>query len=414
MSDWYPEAQKAIELCEGWSRKVKADATLSACELFLFGSAIYERGEQFDLLQSDLDVVCLLPAKKSIPDRVALLQGLHQMKLDLEIAMIRDPLPKSLVRSAAQISPALKDGEWYDTRKGLDHLFRVLGDRQGEHDQLEQLYRKVSIRRGGRGQKEALTPIDQLLLAEILFDEALKGEIEEVVRWELRLQDDVHSVESLRTAVAAIERLAPRSYLEGYRYGSIILQLRSPKSTFELVAKLHGLNVLSDVLGVRVLDLRIVSEVVHEPDAEGRVGRLLRYLEDWNASGSGDWHGIEERLANHINGVLLTDPELADAEVSRDVSLSGPGERELDFLLRWTEPSGKTSEAIGIEVTTSRSLGSFFEKATRFLDVGRPLILVFVLPEFLRGKVTNEAARLETLNPNIHVVIHTLLSSSEG
>ena len=57
MGDWTAEAQAAIDLCTSWAHSVPQ----SVCaDLFLFGSAIYKAGEQFDPLSSDLDIIVVI------------------------------------------------------------------------------------------------------------------------------------------------------------------------------------------------------------------------------------------------------------------------------------------------------------------------------------------------------------------
>jgi len=86
-----------------------------------------------------------------------------------------DPLPKELMRATAQAWTEVPQGEWYDTRHGLDSIFENLKSRQAEHSDIGDLYERVSVRRGGRGQKLDLSPADQLLLTELLFDQASAG-----------------------------------------------------------------------------------------------------------------------------------------------------------------------------------------------------------------------------------------------
>jgi hypothetical protein len=92
-----------------------------------------------------------------------------------------DPLPKELMRTTAQAWAAAPHGEWYDTLHGLDSIFVNLKSRQAEHSDIQTLYKRVSVRRGGRGKKLDLSPTDQLLLAELLFDQASSGATESVV-----------------------------------------------------------------------------------------------------------------------------------------------------------------------------------------------------------------------------------------
>ncbi len=82
-----------------------------------------------------------------------------------------DPLPKDLMRAAALVIK-VPEGEWYDTRHGLEAIFENLKARRSEHGEIQDLYDRVSVRRGGRGKKLDLSPSDQVLLTELLFDQA--------------------------------------------------------------------------------------------------------------------------------------------------------------------------------------------------------------------------------------------------
>src|SRR5205085_231691 len=66
--------------------KVVADLP---CRLFLFGSAIYKSGEQFDREYSDLDIACLLSGPSTALKRFYAFKTLHVHKANLELDMIR-------------------------------------------------------------------------------------------------------------------------------------------------------------------------------------------------------------------------------------------------------------------------------------------------------------------------------------
>ena len=264
LSDWTREAAVAIELCERWANRVLSELQGG---LYLFGSAIYKGGEQFDATYSDLDLVYVFPQGTGALDRCSRLKALFEHKKQLELDLVpalhrvscdepgvslvpvtslelqvnvhksgarsffdrnlfydlgakveslgipsagtsaikddrrqaleyvqklrneflsvsanalgglkefsgSDPIPKALLRSAAQLVPDAAEGEWYDTRLGLEFMHGILSDRRTEHDVFKQLFDKISVRRGGRGRGENLTAFDQMLLAEMLFDNA--------------------------------------------------------------------------------------------------------------------------------------------------------------------------------------------------------------------------------------------------
>jgi len=257
-------AKSAVALCEKWAAKVVAELP---CELFLFGSAIYKQGEQFNNESSDLDIVVIFPEPTSAIARVSFLQRLGEHKAGLELDMIPalartsctvagssivaitqfelkanihksgvrqfftksffydliykkqidglanagtkalrdedrysieyvqrvrnnflarsangsggvsaydgpDPLPKELMRMAAQRLDGLPYGESFDTRHGLDAISESLSARKAEGSEIKDLHKCVSVRRGARGKHPHLSPANQLLVNELLFDQA--------------------------------------------------------------------------------------------------------------------------------------------------------------------------------------------------------------------------------------------------
>src|SRR5262245_36511699 len=72
-------------MCEEWAVKVRSELP---CRLFLFGSAIYKGGEQFDREQSDLDIVCLLPNPNTALSRFDAIKILKTFKAKLELESI--------------------------------------------------------------------------------------------------------------------------------------------------------------------------------------------------------------------------------------------------------------------------------------------------------------------------------------
>lgn len=86
-----------------------------------------------------------------------------------------DPAPKGIMRHAAMIqfledSGDADPGAEYDVNVGADYLTVLLHDRRAR---LADLGRRFAIRRGGRGVPEPLSPMDQLLLSELVLDSAI-------------------------------------------------------------------------------------------------------------------------------------------------------------------------------------------------------------------------------------------------
>ncbi|MBY6069611.1 hypothetical protein KUW17_22940 [Leisingera aquaemixtae] len=83
--DWNADARIAIDLCKDWANEFTRDIP---CEVFLFGSAIYESGDQFDAQQSDLDLVVFLKKSYDATGRADLLTALRKKKAELELRMV--------------------------------------------------------------------------------------------------------------------------------------------------------------------------------------------------------------------------------------------------------------------------------------------------------------------------------------
>jgi hypothetical protein len=87
-----------------------------------------------------------------------------------------DVLPKELARCAAQVRWAYeknrKADQRFDVNEGLVYALQLLVARRGEADAVDDLFQRVIVRMGGRGQPSPLTADDQCLLWEILADDA--------------------------------------------------------------------------------------------------------------------------------------------------------------------------------------------------------------------------------------------------
>jgi hypothetical protein len=498
LNDWTKEAATAIELCETWGKVVLSELQGN---LYLFGSAIYKRGEQFDATYSDLDLVYVFPHGTNALQRCSSLSALfeHKKKLELELvpalnritcdepgvslvpvtllelhanvhksgarsffdrnffydlgagceslsipsagtAVIRDdrrqaleyvqrlrneflsvsanavgglkpysgsdPLPKALLRSAAQLVPDAAEGEWYDTRLGLELMHRILSDRRTEDGEFKRLFDKVSVRRGGRGRGESLSAADQLLLAEMLFDKASELPTEPMVTWELRVTGNAASKEQVDALLAALARIAPNARVIGIAAGSIVLTVRSSKGTFEVLRQLQTLGALHHVVGTDDADLRDLStEVKTVAEAEEtRLSKLIASLQTWSPPPAGDLLSDEEAFQIFLRELIDELPTLRGASVQKDVTFE-PVEvpYQMDFLLSWPTTAG-SPERIGIELSRLRSPATFFQKVAQLLQLGRPVIFVLVGSSHLLEGLRGDIERLGKLNANIKVV----------
>ena len=96
-----------------------------------------------------------------------------------------DPLPKDIMRYAAMArqleKPSTIVGADTDTQRGLDYLTHHLYEFETLNDAYQMLHNTVSVRRGARGGTAIISPLQQLLLTEIVVDAALRFYAKEVL-----------------------------------------------------------------------------------------------------------------------------------------------------------------------------------------------------------------------------------------
>ncbi len=499
MTEWTIEAEVAIRLCESWAASVRAKTN---CQLFLFGSAIYKGGEQFDSEHSDLDIVCVLPEPNDAFERLEALKILHKHKAALELQMIlelkrqtcvepgvsvvpitslelqanihksgarsffnknfyydliakdqtlglpsagtralkdehrqaieyvqkirneylsvcangtgglkafvgTDPMPKTLLRVAAQLAPDAMEGEWYDTRLGLELMFSILRDRRTENLVSKTLFDRVSIRRGGRGQENGLSPEDQVLLAEMLFDAHAHTTMEKVVTWEIRISEPTFTIADAEALFARVVRLVPDAKLIGVRSGSVILRVRSSLGGYQVLQDLQRYEVLAKILMVKVAELgRFDDEAASQPQFDGteREKRLIELVSAWVPQRATSWHEEENNFAEYLRAAIESDQLLQGLLMLRNAPVDGiEVPFDMDFLLSWPNPDGER-ERIGVEVMRLRSSSTFFQKISQLLTLGRPLILVAIGDIRLLNKLSADISRLALMNANVRVV----------
>ena len=498
MSDWTAEAEEAIGLCELWAKKVVADIP---CNLFLFGSAIYKGGEQFDRVNSDLDIVCLLPEPNTAFTRLSALQQLHKHKAALELQMIpalsrlncsepgvsivtitelelkgnvhksgarsffnknffydlaekteyigipgaaslivrdenrqaleyvqkirneylavcangtgglgafrgADPMPKSLLRAAVQLNPDAIEGEWYDTRLGLELMHSILRERRTESHESKRLFDRISVRRGGRGTKENLSAEDQLLLAELLFDVAKTRSAEKVATWEIKLSGESVSLSEAGALFAGLSRLIPDAQLIGIRSGSVILRIRSSVKGYDLVSELLELEVLARLLkveGVEVIQIGQDASGFEEFGGGSREQHVIEYISSWKPRRMEPRIFEEQEFAEYLAKATEADPVLEGMQMIRNVQMTDVEiPFQMDFLLSW--PENKGYERLGVDLSRVHSKSTFFYKISQLLPVGRPVILVAVGLQKLLEDLQPDIDRLAQINSNIKVV----------
>jgi predicted nucleotidyltransferase len=495
--DYTDEAAAAIALCKRW-----ADELMKAhpCEVYLFGSAIYEQGEQFDARLSDLDLVVQYHELLDATRRAERLFDLRERQQRLELWMIpalgrsvcdepgvsivpvvpveieanihksharsffdrnifydlrkedvlyglpgaariafpenarhalefaqavrngflsvsangtgglvpfdgSDPIPKALARAAAQLVPDPGLGAWYDTRFGLEFLFGALTRRRNESDALSELYRKISVRRGGRGVRRTLDAKDQLLLTEILFDLAVSVERDEIASWEVRFGGAVPRRAERERLVQALRRLVPDAHILGVFPGSVIIRLMSSATSLATFRSLEELGALPRFFGVESVE---ISEISLD---DGRGGfeqhdlaaRIAARIAEWRPDGGENEAVLEAKFAGWLEQTLGEDGALAPAGVDREMALHvGRRRYWADIVLRYGD--GDAGQLIAVEITRLRNPGDMIRQIEKLRRLLIPTILVVVGSEhhiFQMGDVMRQIVAAE---PGLHIV----------
>ena len=493
MNTWTKEAEIAINLCLQWGQELTRDFE---CEMYLFGSAIYKDGIQFDRVRSDLDIICVLPATlKDADDRCGFIQELKERKLDLELRMIpelgrtvchepgvslvpitelelkanihksgarrffdknaylnlatgesqislrdagvlsvpdelrqaieyvqrtrndylslaangaggirvyrgHDPLPKALMRSAAQLAKNVQFGEWYDTRLGLELLHRALSDRRLRTEDMRKLFDdKLSVLRGGRGlEGTSLSDYDQLLLAEVLFDECAAVELPRTVVWELRLVGGESTEDLDLYRLKRLEHLAPGAYRSGGTNRTP--QYRGSEDALTVLKDLQQLQALAGLLHVDQAEVVSLDETdcVRDSLPFAPTEQLFKRIAMWRPSSpklSGRAVEVEFQsfLREHLEEI---GKNLNGYGVQNDAMLEGIA-RQFDFLLHWFE-----GPFVAIEVTRFQSIAKLADDLLEFATVPVPVAYVlYGVPEVSQRAATKVASRLTQINSNV-------------
>jgi hypothetical protein len=496
---WTADAALAIRLCESWTADV---APTVNCKFYLFGSAIYRGGEQFNPIASDLDIVCELPQNGDALARAKTIRLLYDAKQRLELSTLAalrrtcctepavslvvvtpleievnihksatrtffdrnifydlqnkaptlgpmsggtriirdeglrqaleyvqrvrndylsvcanatgglieysgpDPMPKQLLRSAAQIIPGAAEGEWYDTRQGLEEMDALLRARRAEDATWKSLFDKISVRRGGRGRPTNLTAEDQLLLAELLYDKVANAVHPEALsNWAIRVTNPPPTREHLSGLFQSVLRIVPHARQIGVSPGGDVLTVQSSETGRRLIAQLFELRVLPNLLDVDVADVGPTEDLERNSPLEesSREALLMQNISEWTPHEHMSV-AAEQEFSDYLLRVLQEEPRLRGAEVLRQAPFAGVEVPfKIDFLLRW--PSDlRGVERIGIEFVWLQSRSTFYYKVSQVLPLGRTVLLVIYGSDQVLEQLRPEIARLGQMNGNIKVV----------
>ncbi len=325
-----------------------------------------------------------------------------------------DPMPKALLRFAAQLNADAADGEWYDTRQGLELLYDKLRERRLEDKLFRDLFDRVSVRRGGRGLRQPLSDVDQLLLGEVLYDIAAAVHVEDVVIWELRFSNPGGFAETdekrLRQALA---QLLPDAVVIDVRTGSLIFSVRSSQRSFDILQRLRILRALPHFFGVGEVDLRLVDGAVANNDLSfrrrDREQRLFDELLLWRPENSLKERALENALEVWLKAAIqkegldgssiVRDPQI----MVDDPQLAYGGKRiRPDFVVFW--PGEGRNELVAIELTQLRSPSAFFQKLERLLELPYKVLMVVVGSQDHLRTIQDDIIRLGRLSGRVRVV----------
>lgn len=495
--DWTLEAAAAISLCKSWTKDLAAQIS---CEVYLFGSAIYESGDQFDAQQSDLDLVVLFSDAVDTTERAKRLSALRQFKASLELFMVpalcrtnceepgvsvvpvtsvelqanihksgarrffdkniflnlktdiesvgipsagtcsvaeearqaleyvqklrneflavsangtggvalfdgADPLPKSLARVAAQLVPDLAVGAWYDTRFGLEYIWEELSRRRSESEQIKQLYRKISIRRGGRGKRQRLSDYDQLLLAEILYDLAAAFPLEPIVTWEIRFKGASPSDPERERFIRDLRSLVPDAEIIGVFEGSIVVRLRSSKRSYLTVNRLQELKLLTTYFEWNDIDVSKVESDGGQSGfkPEGVIDKIAERIASWHPQPSDSIHETEVKLAQWLETWLQQEQSLAGVNMIPQALIRGR-ERPFraDILVSFLDKDKE--QRVVIELKRLQTRSGFFDVLDRLRGIGLPTIFVVVGSSGLLAGLQRDIKKLGEIDGSIRVV----------
>ncbi|MBV7539081.1 hypothetical protein KW842_25255 [Duganella sp. sic0402] len=95
-----------------------------------------------------------------------------------------DPIPKDIMRYAAMArqleKPSTIHGAETDIQRGLDYLTHHLYEFEMVNEAYQKLHDVVSVRRGARGESNSISPLQQLLLTDIIVGAAIEAHDKEL------------------------------------------------------------------------------------------------------------------------------------------------------------------------------------------------------------------------------------------
>lgn len=326
-----------------------------------------------------------------------------------------DPMPKALLRVAAQQLKDVPVGAWYDTRLGLEDIYRKLGNLQETDSLFKDTYKTVSIRRGGRGKPASLSALDQLVLAEILFDGKSGTQTSRIVTWTLRLIGASFSEQDAQKKFGLLAKFAPGVELLGTQQGSIILEVRSDLNAYENVRRLHELDVLHIILEVErcdlgeARDLNSPIETVH--DRQDIESRLMTNIAKFKIHETLPDEFVQHEFVAYLNG-LRKSGELPEIEIDEDIYVEGPTPHFIDVAVQWVDNDG-IWDTLHIELASISGASQFFRELDRLLALNTHIVLVCVAKQEIQRQLEHDVLRLSNETRKIKIIFVNPIKSEK-
>ena len=350
-----------------------------------------------------------------------------------------EPLPKDLTRMAAlMLKSDEASGEWYDTARGLEALSARLNAAVAKLPDLKELAERVSVRRGARGRRQALSGHDQLVLAELLFEMARSARAENVAFWELRIVTPEGVVVDPDGFFAGLRRLVPEAELISTRVGSVILKVRSSERSFYAVEQLTHEDALPSLLGTssacEIARIDVSADATSsrfEGSRQDPVEELIRQLREWAPTFDNE-SALEASLRNWLaawtNGYGFSglralggsaksnlDNPITQLELVPQIGFAPiPGMRPvvLDFLLH-RKDRPLLQDKVGIELKVVREPTAFLQTLERLMVLDFPVICVVFGTPAVTAEIRPMIRRLAKLPGKLTVLTKTIQGNPE-
>lgn len=320
-----------------------------------------------------------------------------------------DPLPKALMRIAAQLSQEVEAGEWYDTMFGLKLMRSETGRLRTNGGIFKVLADCIEVRSGAKGRLRALSADELLLLAEILLDMALGVGVEKSTIFQLHLIGMEYTLENVENVFSKLKRFIAGVKVSGHTQGSIILQLSAPESSIKTLEDLQNGNALGIILGATeaIIKRGSFEQKIPEGVKESRIAILTALIKTWRPYADLSPRGIEDEFLKFLNAAIENIPELKQANVWRDAEV-GKHKFTLDFTISWRNVDG-TYERMAIELKRATTAARLFDTLAKFSILGQKVVLVLVGGEALLEIVAPNLRNYSNINANVEIVAVPLL-----